>query len=244
MHLPSPKPVKQRLIHSPRHAGGFTLTEMAVVLVIVSLLIGGMLLPLTAQVDQRNYSNTEKTLGDIREALIGFAASHSATDMKPYLPCPDTDGDGLENRVSIPGPCTNTEGRLPWVDLGLGSTDAWNNRFRYRVTLTFSNSATGFSLTPPTSGTLRICADSTCASLLANAAPVVIVSHGKNGAGAFNSSSPPGINALSVDPNELENTDADNDFVSMTPGPTYDDVVAWLSANVLFNRMISAGRLP
>lgn len=231
-------------MHFSRPKRGFTLTEMAVVLVIVALLIGGMLLPLTAQVDQRNYSDTEKTLNEIREALMGFAASHNATDAKPYLPCPDTDGDGLENRSAVPGPCTSSEGRLPWVDLGLGSTDAWNNRFRYRVTLAFSNSAAGFTLTPPTSGTLRVCADGACASILASAVPAVIVSHGKNGLGAFDSNSPPGNNPLPADPDELENADTDNDFVRKTQGSTFDDAVTWLSANVLFNRMISAGRLP
>lgn len=239
MHSPSPDPILQ-----PSRATGFTLTEMAVVLVIVALLIGGMLMPLSAQIDQRNYNDTEKTLSEIREALIGFAASHSASDTKPYLPCPDTNGDGLENRDAVTGTCTSPEGRLPWADLGLGRMDAWNNRFRYRVTPAFSNNTAGFALTPPTSGTLRVCADSTCSGILASTVPVVIVSHGKNGLGAFNANSPPGVNPSSADINEIENIDDDNDFVSKTPDPAYDDIVAWLSANVLFNRMISAGRLP
>jgi len=217
---------------------GFTLIELAIVMFIVSLLIGGMLLPLSAQQDIRYNGETEKALGEIREALIGYAASHTATDGKPYLPCPDTNDDGVENRAGAA--CTAEEGRIPWVDLGLGRTDAWNNRFRYRVTPAFSNNATGFTLSSV--GTLRVCAENTCATSVANAVPAVIVSHGKNGAGAFNAAG--GTNAASLDANELENTDNDSDFVNKTGDPTYDDFVVWLSPNILFNRMVAAGKLP
>ncbi|MFN3717118.1 MAG: type II secretion system protein, partial [Thiobacillus sp.] len=96
---------------------GFTLTEMAVVLVIVALLIGGMILPLSTQMELRNVSETRKQLNDIAEALYGYAASHVASDGRPYLPCPDTDGDGLENRSG--STCANQEGTLPWATLGL-----------------------------------------------------------------------------------------------------------------------------
>lgn len=217
---------------------GFTLIELAIVMFIVSLLIGGMLLPLSAQQDIRYNGEAEKALGEIREALVGFAASHSATDGKPYLPCPDTNDDGLENRTG--NACTALEGRIPWVDLGLGRTDPWNNRFRYRVTPAFSNNATGFTLS--SAGTLRVCAENTCATTVAATVPAVIVSHGKNGAGAFDSSG--GTNPASLDANELENTDGDDDFVSKTGDPAYDDFAVWLSPNILFNRMVAAGKLP
>lgn len=217
---------------------GFTLIELAIVMFIVSLLIGGMLLPLSAQQDLRYNGEAEKALGEIREALIGFAASHSATDGKPYLPCPDTDDNGLENRAG--NACTAQEGRIPWVDLGLGRIDPWGNRFRYRVTPAFSNNATGFTLS--SAGTLRVCAENTCATIVAATVPAVIVTHGKNGAGAFNSAG--GTNTASLDANELENTDGDDDFVSKTGDPNYDDFAVWLSPNILFNRMVAAGKLP
>ncbi|WIM06981.1 MAG: type II secretion system GspH family protein [Candidatus Nitricoxidivorans perseverans] len=243
MHILNRLPVKvtpapHAAPSGPALSRGFTLTEMAVVLVIVALLIGGMLMPLSAQQDIRHVTETERILSDVREAMIGYAASHSATDTKPYLPCPDTDDDGAENRL---GPaCVNQEGRIPWADIGLGRTDAWNNRFRYRVTAAFSNSATGFLLT--SNGTLRVCTDSTCTTSVANNIPVAIVSHGKNGAGAFNTTG--GNNAAPVGADELENTDLDDNFVSKTPSANFDDLVAWLSPNILFNRMIAAGKLP
>jgi prepilin-type N-terminal cleavage/methylation domain-containing protein len=207
---------------------GFTLTEMAVVLVIVALLIGGMILPISAQQDIRNVAAAEKLLADVSEALYGFAASHAATDGKPYLPCPDTDSDGIENRTGTA--CTNQDGTLPWADLGLGRQDIWGNTPRYAVAAAFSDSATGFTLL--SSGNLRVCEQTACTTVLASTVPAVVSSLGKNGA------------ATSTDADELENTDADTDFVQRNHGATFDDVVIWLPSGILTNRMISAGKLP
>jgi len=210
---------------------GFTLVELAIVMFIVALLLGGMLLPLSAQQDIRSQGETQKQLADISEALLGFAASHTAGDGKPYLPCPDTTGDGVEDRTG--NVCTNQDGNLPWSNLGIGRQDAWNNAFHYQVTAAFSNSATGFVLT--SSGDMRVCDTATCTgSILATNVPVIILSRGKNGA------------ATPTDADELENLDADTDFVqhSTAGNGGFDDIVTWLSPNIIVNRMISAGRLP
>lgn len=211
---------------------GFTLTEMAVVLAILALLIGGMILPLSAQQDLRHNAETRKLLADVADALHGFAASHSASsDGRPYLPCPDTDGDGAENRSATPGPCTSQEGWLPWGTLGLGRQDAWGNALRYRVTAAFSNSAAGFTLL--TAGDLRVCASSACVAVLGSGLPAVVVSLGKNGAG-----SPAGAD-------ELENVDGDADFVQRDAGAAgFDDLLVWLPPSLLTQRMVAAGRLP
>ena len=52
---------------------GFTLTELAVVMVIVAVLMGGLLIPLSAQRDAQAFRETQAQLDEIREALIGFA---------------------------------------------------------------------------------------------------------------------------------------------------------------------------
>lgn len=232
-----------------RHRGrGFTLAEMAIVLLIVALLAGAMLVPLAAQIDQRATSEVKRSLGEIREALVGYAASHTATDGKPYLPCPDTDNDGTENRPTAA--CAAQEGNVPWATLGIGEVDPWNNRLRYRIHASFSNSTAGFALTSVPN--LRVCSANGCAasSILASALPVVFLSHGKNGAGATNSQG--GANPAPAAPqtDELANTDGNNDFVSHPPsaagsaGGEFDDEVAWLPTSILFGRMIAAGRLP
>lgn len=229
---------------------GFSLIELAIVLIIVSLLLGGMMISLSAQYDQRNYNDTQKQMSEIIEALTGYAASHSATDGKPYLPCPDgNDDDGKENRAANPGACTSQEGRIPWADLGVGQQDAWNNRFRYRVAAAYSNSANGFTLSSVTTNSLQVCPSSACTTQLTSVDPklapaVIIVSHGKNGLGAFNNSG--GQNVAPTSPDESANTDNDENFVSRAfsnvAGSEFDDIVSWLSPNILFARMVSAGR--
>jgi prepilin-type N-terminal cleavage/methylation domain-containing protein len=221
---------------------GFTLAELAIVLVIVSLLLTTLMPPLSAQMDQRAYNETSLWLNEGKEALLGYAMTHPAADGKPYLPCPDTDDDGLENRVGFA--CTSQEGRIPWADLGVSRWDSWTNRIRYRVHTNFSNSEVGFTLATAAPD-LRVCAVNDCATTVATQLPVVLVSHGKNGAGAFNSTGATGgINGPSADADESENSDVDNDFVSHTQSSTFDDIVVWLPATILYNRMITAGRLP
>lgn len=126
---------------------GFSLTEMAVVLVIVALLIGGMLVPWGTQQEVRQAADTDKTLAEVREALLGFAVANGR------LPCPDTNQDGGEdtqaltttNNSPLPGQstqvysgCAADEGDLPFSTLGVPGVDGWGRRFRYRVTPAFT----------------------------------------------------------------------------------------------------------
>lgn len=140
---------------------GFTLIEMAIVLVIITILIGGLAVPLSAQIQARRIAETKKTLDEVREAIFGFALSKSILvdhDNNPstpdknhtYLPCPDlvsgdppgdADGDGLEADINNgledrnpDGSCSANAGNVPWATLGTGSQDAWGNRLHYRLT--------------------------------------------------------------------------------------------------------------
>jgi len=201
---------------------GFTLTEMAVVLLIVGLLIGGMIVPMATQQDIRHASETQKLITEVSEALYGYAASHQASDGRPYLPCPDSDGDGRENRNG--NACVAPDGDLPWADLGLGRQDAWGNPLRYAVTDVFANNATGFGLLA--AGTQRVCADLTCTVIIATAVPVVLYSRGKNAA----SEQTPGTTPPT--------------FFQRPAATGYDDIVGWLPVTILVSRMIAAGRLP
>ncbi|MDD5058548.1 MAG: type II secretion system protein [Sideroxydans sp.] len=218
---------------------GFSLVEMAIVLVIVGLLATGGLAILASQQDMRRVQDTQTLMDSAKEALIGFAATHNP----PYLPCPDTTGNGQENRTG--SACsTGQEGNLPWVTLGLTDSDSWGNRFRYRVTAAFSNSATGMTL----ASTGDITINNAAGIALATGIPAIILSHGKNGFGAQNSSG--GTNLAPPGANELENTNTNTTFVSNPlvgtggTGGEFDDIVTWISPNILFSRMLAAGRLP
>ncbi len=204
------------------------------------------MMTLSSQIDLRNNQDTRQKLKEIQEALLGFAATHIAADGHPFLPCPDTDNDGAENRVgtACAAAATNAEGTLPWLNLGLGREDAWGNRFRYRVDRRFSDNGVGIAINTP-AASLRACAPA-CPNVIANQIPVVILSHGANGFGAINSGGAANPAATSAD--ELENSNGNDDFVSHTPtspgANEFDDLVIWLSPNILYNRLIAAGRLP
>jgi prepilin-type N-terminal cleavage/methylation domain-containing protein len=126
---------------------GFSLVEMAVVLAIVALLLAGLLLPLGAQIDQKNASETQRILEEAREALVGFALINGR------LPCPATStSTGLESPTG--GVCTNPhDGFLPARTLSIYpqnpagfAVDAWGNPIRYAV----SNVSSSVFTTVPT----------------------------------------------------------------------------------------------
>lgn len=221
----------------PNSSRGFTLVEMTVVLVIVGLLLSGLLIPLSAQVTQRNRSETERHLDEAREALMGYAL------VNKYFPCPDSKAtpDGLED-ARVGGVCPDDTGILPWQTLGIQPTDSWNRYFGYSVTSAYSNSSTTFTLT--TAATRTVVGDS---GTLTSSAVAVVFSTGANGYGA---KSPNGDMAAPISADELENSNGNATFVSHTPTGTtgssdeFDDQVTWVPQPVLANRMVTAGQLP
>jgi prepilin-type N-terminal cleavage/methylation domain-containing protein len=244
---------------------GFTLIEIAIALFIITILLASILVPLTTQVEQRQVSETQKMLEDIKEALIGHAAA------KGYLPCPDritvggggandTASDGVEDYNTGTGICFSTtqNGNVPWVTLGLGAMDPWGNRFRYRVHSAYAQRfpAAVFNLSTATNLTVTATSGGT---LLTGASPdgavAVIISHGKNGFGAICANCSPPNTARPAPPvgnlDEIDNTGTSGtSYTSRTitaVGSTaqeFDDIVIWLGKYTLFNRMVAAGKLP
>lgn len=231
---------------------GFTLVEMAIVLVIVGLLLGGLLMPLSVQLDQQRTSTTQKALDEIKEALIGYAANQ----LPPHLPCPDKTGgggagtanDGLEDFTIATGTCVAPEGNIPWATLGISDVDGWSNRIHYSVDAIFSSRSPSPTFLLTSAGTLRVCQTTACTTIVADTLPAVILSYGKNGFGAINTAG--NTNPAPTSADELANTDLTTSFVSRpqsppgSPAGEFDDIVTWLSPNILFNRMISAQKLP
>lgn len=126
---------------------GFTLIEVAIVLLILSVLAGSLLVPLSGTIQRAKVEQVESELADeILPTLMAYSASRlvNANDTV-YLPCPDcrndgsvcdggdsVAGDGVEDRDSD-GNCSVTWGVLPWVTLQGGFGDPWGGRYSYAV---------------------------------------------------------------------------------------------------------------
>lgn len=244
---------------------GFTLTEMAVVFVIVGFLLASALYTLSAQMEQRNFDETRRRVEAAKELLLAFAIVNGR------LPCPGT-ATGDEAPAGG-GNCTSPWGGfLPGraigfqiVDANGFALDAWNNRIRYAVssntvalvgcagtstqphfTSTANLKANGITCQP---GDLVVCSRSpatvtanTCDAGTSvtnqNTVVAVVFSTGKNGA--------TGGTGL----NEARNLDNNRLFVSRTPDPStatggeFDDQMAWIAVGELYGRLIAAGVLP
>lgn len=157
-----------------QRARGFTLVELAVVMAIVALLLGTMMVTLSAQTEQRNADDTRRRLDQARELLLTYAI------VKGRLPCPArftstaSHSQGMESfcasaATSHTSTCVGTEtttemthgtcsnhfdGFLPAATIGYQQTDAdgfavdaWGNRIRYAVARSISSGTC--SGTPP-----------------------------------------------------------------------------------------------
>lgn len=151
------KPLHAHRLGAPLQAG-FTLAEIAIVLLIVGFLLGGMMSMFSAQTDQRKWNDSQSQLEGARDAVLGFAIANGR------LPCPaNSNSAGAEVRQDSGtyiyscgalgnNPATNSQdyyggvvagityGLLPAVTIGYQpvdsqgfALDAWGNRIRYAV---------------------------------------------------------------------------------------------------------------
>jgi prepilin-type N-terminal cleavage/methylation domain-containing protein len=237
---------------------GFTLVELAIVLVIVALLSGGLMMTVGAQMDLIANSETQRRLNDARDALLGYAASNGR------LPRPAVSAtDGTEMPAASCSIEANCTGFIPWQVLGVHKADSWGKLIRYSVSPAFTNA---ISLTTP--GTKKIQGRDSSGNLIYlfgqasscttnnPCAPAVIYSQGKQRFGtgedgtAFSGGSTTSIDEANNDTGSVGPI-AGTVYISRTPtdnvgspGGEFDDIVIWLSPNILYNRLITAGRLP
>lgn len=237
--------------------------ELAIALLILALVLGGMLSPLGALQDTRKRAGAVIELEKIREALLGFAMVNG------YLPCPTTTGDpgdamyGLEDPACDSDPAA--EGYLPWRTLGVTEVDPWgtprnaaadpfNGYWRYRVDRNFSNSEELFTMKTALAENLTVMNSEGRLLTAPTETPVAIVySTGANLAQDGENTGFEGAPCGNAGGYDAGGGTAcpDGEPLYQGGGPsgsgsnaTFDDIVVWLSRPRLFNRMVTAGRLP
>jgi prepilin-type N-terminal cleavage/methylation domain-containing protein len=135
---------KHRAGGAVRSASGFTLIEIAVVIVVLSLLLAMIAGIATAMLGQQRRDVTRQRLAGVETAIALYVSQNQR------LPCPadgrlagnDTNA-GLERPLGgvacqvVTGTANSqTHGVVPWRTLGLAETDVtdgWGNRMSYRV---------------------------------------------------------------------------------------------------------------
>lgn len=138
-----------------RRQWGFSLVEIAVVLVIVGLALGAGLALLNAKTAQARIDGTKARSEAVRQALVSFVSQNYR------LPCPAAPGlvrgvagynteqragpvgaeictaaSGLVNNIGGAAPAGVSRGTVPCASIGLpddACTDAWGMRFTYFV---------------------------------------------------------------------------------------------------------------
>ncbi|HXA35220.1 MAG TPA: type II secretion system protein [Steroidobacteraceae bacterium] len=102
-----------------KHTLGFTLVEVAISMVILGLVLAGLVVALSQQLQQSYLLNTRTALNQANEALLAFVVANAR------LPCPAVVGsNGLESTNGV-GQCTAAAGFLPAVTLGLPNLDRY-----------------------------------------------------------------------------------------------------------------------
>lgn len=235
---------------------GFSLVELSVVLAIIGVTLGGALTIATKKSEASKVEETNTKLNLIEHALERYVA------INERLPCPadgsqviDKTSDntyGVEGEPSLNG-CTNSNfnngntiysGVVPVKTLGLedeAMIDGWGRRISYVVDYHFTNNSTtnpacdGTNSTVcfqyTTTGTLHV-NDGNGAARTSEAV-YVLISHGKNGHGAFTYY---GSNTrisfpTSQDSDEVDNSGSqpsyDLTFIQKSPTTTFDDIVRY-----------------
>ena len=252
---------------------GFTLTELAVVFAIISLLLAAGMYTLSAQTGQRNFEETRRRLEAARELILAFVIVNGR------LPCPASTSTGATAglEAAFAGACVAPGpygGWLPARTIGFqildsrgNAVDAWNNPIRYAVSAAALAGCAGSSTLPHFTNATNLRTNGiTCRPddlvVCRSATGITATDCGSAANAVTNHSTPikPVVAVVfSIGKNgatgsggidEAANVNNDRVFVWHAPAPLdaangeFDDQMTWITVGELYAKLIAAGLLP
>lgn len=247
-----------------KHKTGFSLIELSVTIAVLGIMIYSALAVFAERSAIDKVAVTNKRMDEIVKALRIYYLSSSVVPAHRRLPCPaqfnlplthsyfarEIDNArvvaaGVVPEATTCAVATNRPGYYSLVDsvligalpsrtLNLPDSyafDAWGNRFTYAIDRDFASG------TWPVSGEIRV--DDNQGNTNASNAVYVLISHGKNGLGAYNRNG--SANSAAATVSEQENGDADDkvfrdDYIldHENAGVNFfDDIVRWKTRELI-----------
>ena len=252
------------------HQRGFSLVELAIVLLIMGLVIGGLAMPMATQRENARVRDVQEQLQSVQAAISGFALVNG------HLPCPATPAS--DGYAAVSGTdCSVQHGFVPATTLNIDGKrnddnlllDPWGSPLRYSVTASDANADGRWDFTTP--GEMRavtmpllqpdlvICATSAGASAtacngsdvtLSDQSPAVLYSLGKDWASFSSADQQENVGAMlgGGATGQSYPVAANVVFVNRTradsSGSEFDDLLVWMSAHSLYSQLVDAGHLP
>jgi prepilin-type N-terminal cleavage/methylation domain-containing protein len=211
---------------------GFTLIEVAMVLIIFGLMLATLMPSLYFWIEKRKFDQTNLRLAIVKDALINFSV------VNQRLPCPATANSKGVGMQKSTGECElNHTGFVPAMELGLSEInqdgfiiDGWGNPIKYAVTdaniyAYVTKDGVKNNLTTGLSPDLGVTNGMLSSVTLVSNAPVIIYSSGRNGIFESHSSNNPKTFVYH------EPTVKDSQLGE------FDDQVLWISNTNLIGRM-------
>lgn len=228
---------------------GYSLVELAIVLVVVGLMLQGTLGAVKTLRQAELRQTEQRQQAQIGQTLLAFAVRTG------HLPCPAALNaapaqQGMEARDAA-GRCRMQQGELPWRTLSIGRRDAWLRPYTYRVSASFADLAplspgdscardakppAGMSFMLCSSGDITLLDNVEDRNVIAQRIPLLLIAHGAHGPGAL---AQRGVGG------EGRNSQIGTEFiVAGAPGETFDDLLFWINNERLVEMALRAGRLP
>ena len=197
---------------------GFTLIEIALVMVIIGILAGGGVSLMRVLTERKARNEALAYLKETHATLIGFA---ERTGRLPYA---DSDNDGIENNGA-------TTGTLPYRTLQVAPTDPYKRPLRYALNPNLGTNRTsacsalrsGLAGAPQTVDADGAPAAFPIAAILISAGPMDADGDGNV------------FDDLAAGNHQGDNTDGTPNYLRHPPVAGFDDLAVYLGGNELYS---------